>query len=332
MNRQKTANFLLALLTLCTSIVSAQDVAYSQFYANPLYLNPALAGSKVCPRFTLNYRNQWPSINKGYVNYSACYDQHFDKISGAIGAMVNAADGGGGILQTVSASLVYSYRLVLSNSLVANFGFQGSYLQNKLNWNDLVFEDQLSAGNGIINPVTLETPPDHLTKSTPDFSAGLLFGYKESLYFGVAAHHLTQPDIAFYNNLPSKIDMKITVHAGAYIDLEEGLDGNNIENPSVSPNVMYIQQGNFHQLNLGMYLNIYPFVGGLWFRHNFENPDAVIALLGFQHAQFKVGYSYDFTVSELTNATGGAHEISFAWQFPCPQKVFKIRAIKCPRF
>jgi type IX secretion system PorP/SprF family membrane protein len=332
MIRQKTAYFLLVLLTLCSGIVNAQDVAYSQFYANPLYLNPALAGSKVCPRFTLNYRNQWPSINKGYVNYSASYDQHFDKISGAIGLMVNAANGGGGILQSVSASFIYSYRLVLSNTLVANIGFQGSYMQNKLNWNELIFEDQLISGNGIINPVTLETPPDHLTKSTSDFSAGMLLGYKESLYLGAAVHHLTQPDIAFYNNVPSKLDMKITVHAGAYIDLEQGLNGNDIEDLSVSPNIMYIQQGNFQQLNLGMYLNVYPFVGGLWFRHNFENPDAVIALLGFQHAQFKIGYSYDYTVSELTNATGGAHEISFAWQFPCPRKVFKIKAIKCPRF
>ncbi|MEI6747733.1 MAG: type IX secretion system membrane protein PorP/SprF [Bacteroidales bacterium] len=332
MNKQKIAYFLLTVLTLCAGFVDAQDVAYSQFYANPLYLNPALAGSKVCPRFTLNYRNQWPSINKGYVNYNACYDQHFDKISGAIGLMVNASNAGGGILKSDAISLMYSYRLVISNSLVANVGFQGTYLQNKLDWNSLVFEDQLISGIGVINPVTLEAQPDHLTKGTSDFSAGMLIGYKESLYFGTAVHHLSQPDIAFYNNTPSKLDMKITVHAGAYIDLEQGLDGNDIENLSVSPNIMYIQQGNFRQLNLGMYMNVYPFVGGLWFRHNFENPDAIIALLGFQHAQFKVGYSYDYTVSKLTNATGGAHEVSFAWQFPCPQKVFKIKAIKCPRF
>jgi type IX secretion system PorP/SprF family membrane protein len=332
MNRQKTAYSLLAVILLCGVTSNAQDAAYSQFYANPLYLNPALAGLKVCPRFTLNYRNQWPSIAKGYVNYSATYDQYFDNISGAAGVMVNAADGGGGLLKSVSASLIYSYRLVLTKGLVANVGFQGSYLQNKINWDELVFEDQLHINNGIIDPATSETRPDQLTKGFSDFSAGLLLGYKEKYYFGAAAHHLTKPDIAFYNNVPSHLDMKFTVHAGAYIDLEPAGGEDDLENMSFSPNIMYLQQGNFHQLNMGVYLNTYPFVTGMWFRHNFENPDAIIALIGFQHENFKVGYSYDFTISQLTNNSGGAHEISFAWQLPCPKKVFKIKAIKCPRF
>ena len=332
MNRQKKAYSLVAVILLCGGITNAQDVAYSQFYANPLYLNPALAGLKLCPRFTLNYRNQWPSIAKGYVNYSATYDQYFENISGAVGVMVNASDGGGGLLKTISANLIYSYRLVISRELVANVGFQGSYMQNKLNWNELIFEDQLNINDGTVSTTINENPPDHFSKGFSDFSAGLLLGYKEKYYFGAAAHHLTQPDVAFYNNIPSQLDIKMTIHAGAYIDLEPAAGDDNTGNMSFSPNIMYLQQGNFHQLNLGVYLNTYPFVTGLWFRHNFENPDAVIALIGFQQENFKAGYSYDFTLSRLTNNSGGAHEISFAWQLACPKKVFKIKAIKCPRF
>ncbi|MFQ3327045.1 MAG: hypothetical protein ACI8YC_001686, partial [Salibacteraceae bacterium] len=55
----------------------SQDPIYSQFYSNPLYLNPALAGVERCPRFVMNYRNQWPGISSGggnYVTYSASYD------------------------------------------------------------------------------------------------------------------------------------------------------------------------------------------------------------------------------------------------------------------
>lgn len=332
MNKQKTAYSLLAVLLLCVEITNAQDVAYSQFYANPLYLNPALTGIKVCPRLRLNYRNQWPSISKGYVNYSATYDQFFDKISGSVGVMVNAADGGGGLLKTVSASFIYAYRLVISTDLIANVGFQGSYLQNKINWDNLVFEDQLDINNGIIYQDIQEKPPDQLTKGFSDFSVGMLLGYKESFYFGTAVHHLTQPNIAFYKDVSSHLNMKFTVHAGAYIDLEPSTGENDIENMSFSPNIMYLQQDNFHQLNLGVYLNTFPFVTGLWFRHNFENPDAVIALIGFQHEKFNAGYSYDFTISRLTNNSGGAHEISFAWQLPCSKKIFKLKAIKSPRF
>jgi len=165
-----------------------------------------------------------------------------------------------------------------------------------------------------------------------DFSAGFLAGYKERAYIGMAVDHLTTPDMAFYVGNRSVIDMRYTVHAGALFDLEQGLQGGDIESTSISPNVVYIQQGQLHQLNAGMYLNLYPFVGGLWLRHDFSNPDAAIVLLGLQQPKFKVGYSFDLTVSPLSMQSGGAHEISFAWQFNCPKKEFKYKAIKCPRF
>ena len=60
----------------------AQDPAFSQFFANPLYLNPAMAGTDICPRLSLNHRNQWPSIGKTYVTYSASYDQFAEKLGG----------------------------------------------------------------------------------------------------------------------------------------------------------------------------------------------------------------------------------------------------------
>lgn len=56
--------------------VYAQDPEFTQFYANPLYLNPAFAGSQRCPRVALNYRNQWPALSGTFVTSSASYDQH----------------------------------------------------------------------------------------------------------------------------------------------------------------------------------------------------------------------------------------------------------------
>lgn len=323
----------LVLLVLITgNIVRAQDASFSQYYGNPMYLNPALAGVKICPRLTLNYRNQWPSIPASFVTYSVGYDQYIDAVSGGFGVIVMSENMADGVLTNTSASAIYSFRLNLSRKLTMNAGFQGTYHQNKLNWNKLIFEDQLSFGANPNLPPTSETPPDRLSIGLIDFSTGLLFGYNERLYGGVAVHHLTQPDNSFYSNGDSNLDMKITLHAGALVDMRDGLRSGDVEDLSLSPNIMYQQQGKFHQLNLGMYLNVYPFVVGAWFRHNFENPDAVIALVGFQQEKFKIGYSYDYTVSRLTNATGGAHEVSLAWQFPCGQKTVKQKAIKCPRF
>ena len=67
----------LTLTTVFTEDMLAQDPEFTQFYANPLYLNPAFAGTARCPRVNLNYRNQWPGISGTYVTYSASYDQHF---------------------------------------------------------------------------------------------------------------------------------------------------------------------------------------------------------------------------------------------------------------
>ena len=54
-----------------------------------MYLNPAMTGSDRCPRFVMNYRNQWPGLQNGqFVTYSASYDQHVDAVAGGLGVMV----------------------------------------------------------------------------------------------------------------------------------------------------------------------------------------------------------------------------------------------------
>jgi len=322
----------LILILSAAGVLRAQDPSFSQFYGNPIYLNPALTGSKICPRLTLNYRNQWPGIQGTFVTYAASYDQYVTALHGGVGLMVMSENMADGAMTSNSVQGVYSYRLELAKKLTLNMGLQGAYMQNKLNWDKFTFEDQYlnSSGGGL--PPTNEAQPDRLTVSMLDFSAGMLLGYNERSYLGVAVHHMNQPNFAWYNATDSKLNMKITVHGGALI----GLSGMNraveVEDLSISPNIMYQQQGEYHQLNAGMYFNMYPFVLGSWFRHNFENPDAVIVLLGFMAQKYKIGYSYDYTISKLTNATGGAHEISFTYQFDCREKTFKQKAIKCPRF
>lgn len=333
-------NLLKIVLTgsvLCmTWFAEAQDPGFSQFYGNPVYLNPALAGNKLCPRITLNYRNQWPSIPASFVTYSASYDQYVEAIHGAIAFQVISDQAGDGILTNNSFSGVYAYRLELSREVVMNAALQATWQQLKLDWNKLIFADQLLHQTTSGLPPTTEQPPGSLTKAFPDFSTGFLLGYRESIYAGFAAHHLTQPDNGFYANSGSRQQLKYTAHAGAIINLAPNdafVDDKMM--PSFSANLLYQQQGDFRQMNFGASFNIYPFVAGVWFRYNFENPDAAIALLGFEHRQYKIGYTYDYTVSKLTNATGGSHEVTVAWIFDCWQgssKSGKIRAIKCPTF
>ncbi len=311
---------------------SLPDPHFSQFYANQLYLNPALAGSNVCPQLSMSYRNQWPSLANNFVSYSASFDMYVSKIHGGVGVYF-IGDNAGDLLNTNIISAMYSYRLQVGNWTYINFALEASFIQSRLQWDNLIFGDMIDPNQGVVNP-TSELPPDNNSISYPDFDAGIAFSYKGNIYGGVAVHHLTEPSNAFYNTNSSKLYMKFTVHGGVFIDLT----GRTIQDEdygkfSISPNFLYMQQDNFHQLNVGLYINYKPFIAGAWFRHNFENADAIIPMIGLEWKGLKVGYSYDYTLSNLKSTTGGAHEVSLGWRFNClDQKRRRIKAINCPRF
>jgi type IX secretion system PorP/SprF family membrane protein len=297
----------------------AQDPIFTQFYANPLYLNPAFAGAARCPRICLNYRNQWPGINgTTYATYSASYDQHVDAISGGLGLLVTHDVAGQGTLATTNVSGIYSYLLPVTRNFSLKFAAQGTWFQKSIDWSKLNFGDMIDASRGFVYN-TNEVQKLN-SKSGVDFSAGVL-GFSKYIFVGAAVNHLTQPDEGLLGTAP--LPMKITAHAGAVIPV-----GDKSSEMSISPNILYQQQQNFQQLNLGMYITKGPIVGGLWYR----NRDAFILLIGIQQHFFKLGYSYDITSSKLANATAGSHEFSFQLQFECKPKKKKFRTVNCPSF
>ena len=106
--------------------------------------------------------------------------------------------------------------------------------------------------------------------------------------------------------------MKVTLHAGARTrKLHHGLLSREF---TVSPNILYQQQGSFKQLNLGIYMIEKSLLFGGWFRNNIDiRPDALIFLLGLAHEKFQFGYSFDYTLSKLYNYSYGSHEISLTF-------------------
>ncbi len=334
MKMKKTQKLIVVLMTLIVmgQGVSAQDFAFSQFYANPLYLNPALAGAKLCPRFSLNYRNQWPGLVSAFTTVSASYDQYFDALHGGIGAyLLTDRQGDHGALKSNHVSFMYSYRFQLSRTVFMNAALQATLVNENLDWSTLTFPDQIDPDFGFIFN-TEAVPPEDVSIYYADFSAGLMV-YSKTWYGGLAVSHLTSPSNGFYGI--SELPIKLTVHGGALFNLEEDsrrttfLD---LGTPVVSPNLIYQYQGGFNYFNYGLYLDWMPFIMGVWFRHGVENADAFIFLVGIQQPSFKLGYSYDVTVSKLSNQTHGSHEITLGFMLPCPEKRKQIRAIRCPSF
>lgn len=301
---------------------SAQDPQFTQFYANPLYLNPAFAGTARCPRVALNYRNQWPALSGTFVTYTASYDQHVDALGGGLGLLVLQDKAGESTLTTTNVSGMYSYQLNVTREFSVKFGLQGTYFQKKVDWDKLTFGDMIDPRYGFIYE-TQELRPNE-NKNFWDFSAGIL-GYSNRYYGGVAVNHITEPEEFYIKAAPgSKLPMKITGHLGAIIPLGNSRDGTTY----ISPNFLYQKQRDFEQYNIGVYIAKAPLVAGLWYRGS----DSFIALVGLQQGIFKFGYSYDVTVSKLAKSSAGSHELSMGLQFPCHPKKKRFRTIKCPAF
>jgi type IX secretion system PorP/SprF family membrane protein len=314
-------------------LLKGQDMMYSQFYANPIFLNPALTGNSGCTKVNFQYRNQWPALQNAFVNYYASFDHYSESIKGGYGLLVNSEMEGNGAIRSNQVAGLYSYKLQASKKLTLAVGFQLAYLNRSLTGlDDLVFGDQLDVnGDPDDLPATLEGISNGASKSNLDISFGLLAGYDERFYLGYAMHHVTTPQIGLMPASNEELAARHTIHAGALFFIDDGLYSK--EDVYLSPNVLYTQQGEFHQLNAGMYVAFPYIIFGTWFRHNFENPDAIIALIGIKQKKFKFGYTYDIGLFGEKPGISGAHELSVSYTFCVyKNKRRKVRAIKCPTF
>jgi len=304
----------------------AQDPVFSQFYSSPVQINPAFAGNTLNPFISLQYRNQWPAL-KAYVTYAATYDQAIPDLNIGTGILLMTDNAGDGIYKTNQVAGFFSYDLQLGNDIHTKIGVEAGYVQSRLNWNKLVFFDQLDPRYGTKdaagNPnLSGEQRPDNLNQGILDLGAGIL-AYNHTYYAGMSYKHLTSPDVSYFNKnnkLFVGLPTRITVHAGAQYALGSSYSPSGV---FISPNIMYVKQGEFSQINGGAYIGINKFFFGGWYRHSGQNADAIIDLVGFQQDILKIGYSYDFTLSGLSGNSGGSHEVSLTFNFDNTERAKK---------
>ena len=128
----------------------SQDPEFTQFYANPIYLNPAMAGTHGCPRLNFNHRNQWPTISGAFITNSVSYDQFVNVLQGGIALMVTNDMAGQNTINWTTVNLAYSYHLQVSRKFTMFFGGQATWNQKFLDWSKLTFGDQIDPRRGFI--------------------------------------------------------------------------------------------------------------------------------------------------------------------------------------
>lgn len=333
------------ILFACTLSVFAQDKHFTQFYAAPLTLNPALSGNfEGKYRVGMIYRDQWRKILDNPIKtFALGADLRFD----APGKSVYDDAVGLGILffndrvsvvdfntTQIALSLAYHKSLGTDNRQFLSLGLQGGLTQRSVNYESLNFQDEFE-GNGYTGSTNEEFPENNF--SYADYNVGLnytaRFGEEGAIFAGAALHHFLQPVIAFNKNTGEgdKLYMKVSGQLSATVPINRQV--------SFQPRVLVAAQGPHMELNaganfrtrFGQYGSTALHLGG-WARPVRNSDgfglDAVVALVGIEFSNVLVGLSYDLNLSALSaNQRQGAFELSIAYLGN-----YDSEEILCPKF
>jgi type IX secretion system PorP/SprF family membrane protein len=240
----------------------------------------------------------------------------------------NAGNAGYNYL-TGYGSVSYSgIRFGVNNTQRIVFGMQAGLINRRFDPSKFTLGENWNGTTGPTNP---STEIFTRTSSTMfDMGAGALYidgkpGKKANIYGGVAVNHLTQPQDDFIKDADAKLPMRVTVHGGLRYNVND--------NWSITPNFLYLSQGNARETMLGAYAQVKAGeVSDFLFGANYRFKDAFAPYVGFYHKNFVLGASYDFNISDLGKLTGKANsfEISLSW---IGRKAFKAEAEQfvCPR-
>ncbi|MGE5317779.1 MAG: PorP/SprF family type IX secretion system membrane protein [Chloroflexota bacterium] len=333
-------NFKFYILVIFASIasitVTAQDPLYSQFYNVPAYYNPAVVGLNPGLRARLAVRDQWSKLPGDLRNYNFSMDFAERNIpgSGGLGLVVMNDNAGTGFLKTSVVGLSTSVRINMQSNMVSQVGIMTSFVQKSINWENLVFTDQLDPVYGNIYESNF-IAPESGSIFYPDFAAGGAFRFTESTStfssimgtFGLAVHHLFRPNESFLS-LTSPLPRKLAITGDFIFEIDGNSSGpyfkrNDKSNTfKFNPGFIYESQADFKTYSVGLNILKSAIYSGVWFRNRTSDlikSNDLIFLLGINanisdKTRMKINYSYDFVLTEIRPGTGASHEVTITFE------------------
>lgn len=334
---------LLGISMIFVSIAGhSQDIQYSQFYANVLYLNPAFAGNAHALRGIFHQRIQWPALDAKYITSHLSIDNYFSNANSGLGMMIYKDWQGSNTISSTEGAFQYAYELHLTPKHSFRAGIQASYVSRYINYSVLHFPDQYSS-NGYLGKQTNQ-PVNNDNVQYWDFTSGGIF-YSDTYWIGLAYAHMNRPNQSFYREV-SRLPYKLDFTAGFRIDFEkknEMKEVNQGRDVYLTPTAHYKFQGKSDQMDLGFYFLYDHLITGFWYRgipilkryrNRLQNNESFVLLAGWRVNSLSISYSFDATVSKLAPAnTGGSHEINITYLYDTKRKKKKImKKIPCPHF
>jgi type IX secretion system PorP/SprF family membrane protein len=300
--------FLLLFLLLFAGPLSAQqDPHQTQYLFNGLAINPAYAGSRNTLSGSFMYRNQWAGFEGA--PQTQTLSMHMPGGKGRYGFGVTLINDQIGHLSQQWLQGAYAFRFQVGAGKLA-LGLQGGLLNFRVRWEDIRALQE-------VDDVFALAPQNMLL---PNIGTGVYYN-TDRLYLGISAPHLLESELLGDNparNAVARLYRHIYLTAGYVLGL------NNAVQWKPSFLLKYVP-GQPMQADLNLMALVRK---KYWFGISFRPGDAVSAMLDFQIARsFRVGYAYDYTLSNLSNFQSGSHELYLGFELETRKS-----NIKSPRF
>ncbi|TAH14572.1 MAG: type IX secretion system membrane protein PorP/SprF [Sphingobacteriia bacterium] len=314
-----------------------QGLNFSQYFNNPLFVNPANTGFNPDMDYRIggNYRNQWASASSPYKTMgiwadSKLFANRFENGWMGIGGGIMRDVAGAGSLSSTSANLSLAYHQMLGYKSLLSAGFSAGIVSKRIDFSKLTFDNQWN-GQFFETTIPSNEPFAFSQAAYLDLSMGVNYALfaSENAYFnaGISIDHINRPKESFFESsvTDSKIDMRYTFFANASIKVQDVW--------IVNPNIYYSVMGTSNEIVLGMNANrdltgdgVKQLILGLYYRKN----DAIIPVVGFQINDIKFTVNYDASTSSVNSGTSvrGAYELSIVKHGLFSSSAGK--SVKCP--
>lgn len=351
-SRQHYPNFgralFILLLALNVSSAESQDIHFTQFFTNPLILNPAQTGNfNGNYRVGFNFKGEWPwaiggSTPYNYHTESASVDFSFleSKLKQSwmgIGANFLNDEAGDGKLTYRRFSLSYAYHQGFDKEqrYVLSAGANVSYIIRSVDFSKFYFNDQWVEDEGFNTNINPNEPIIRQSFGMFDLSAGLNFAAQVTQAFkfnvGFSMLHINRPRDNFYADA-ERLGLRYQPTAGIIYNINEKLtltvDGYYGYEKQASEGLISVM------LEYG-FINKKTSIAdnSIYFGVSYRIKDAVAPLVGYQIKRTRLLLSYDVTVSQLLNPAkaNGGPEISLV-HVGSFKREFNGKKVFCPRF
>lgn len=300
---------LLAMLLWFTDFYAQQDPMYTQYMYNMNVVNPAYAGSRGTLSIGMLGRTQWTAVDGG--PKTVTFDAHAPvgrKVG--MGLSMIADEVGPAKEQNIYADFSYTITTSLEGRLA--FGLKAGVTLLDVNLLDVVLPQTQNSDDPLFD--------ENINKAFPNFGAGVYY-YNEKFYVG-----LSVPNILKSEHIDDE-NVNTVASEEAHFFLTSGYVFNLSSTLKFKPSVMF-RGVTGAPLSIDINANFLMYerfeVGA-----SYRVQDAVSLLFNFGVTRaFRVGYAYDYTISDFSNSmTGGSHELFLLYDID-----FTKKNLKSPRF